>query len=79
MNTVKTLVINHVGEHPDDSARIAISPGMVKMVSSRDVNLHNRELKQVSVHFPDEVVVFTISGFELQTLEEVVAGYDFGD
>jgi hypothetical protein len=75
-NNLKVLRINHISENTEECARIAISPGMVNMVASRDIELMGRSLKQITVHFSDgDVISFNISGLELENLEEIVAGY----
>ena len=74
------LAIHHIDEDPESSARIAISPATVKLVASRDIQMNGRDLKSISIHFMDgEVVGFNISGLDLMNLEEVVAGYSFGE
>ena len=75
---LETLSIHHIGDDPKDSARVALNPGSIKMVSSRDVRKNDRDLKLTVIHFADgESVCFTISGLELEILEKVIAGYSF--
>jgi hypothetical protein len=77
-NDLKTLAIHHVGETSEDDARVAISPGQVKLVASRDIRLNGRDLKMVTIHFMDsEAFQFNISSIDLMNLENVIAGYSF--
>jgi hypothetical protein len=79
-NGLKTLAVHHIAEDAADCARIAISPGSVQLIASKDCHLNGRDLKQVTVHFQDgSAVPLTISSIDLLTLEEVIAGYSFGE
>lgn len=78
MERLKTLVIHHIADVEEDSCRVALSPGHIKYVASREIRKHDRDLKHITISFMDgEVEGFCISGLDLMTLEEVVASYSF--
>lgn len=75
---LKTLVIHHIADSEDDCCRVALSPGHVKFVASRDIRKNDRDLKHITVTFMDgDAQSFCVSGLDLMNLEEVVAGYNF--
>jgi len=75
-NRLKVLSIYNITDDPIQNDRIALAPETIKMVSSRDIRKNDRDVKQTSIYFNDgEVFNVIISGLDLMTLEEVVAGY----
>jgi hypothetical protein len=77
-NRLKTLVVHHIADREEDCCRIAFSPQHIKFVASNDVRKQERDLKNITITFMDgDIQGFCVSGLDLMTLEEVVAGYDF--
>lgn len=76
MNDLKILYVYHVGNTPEEDARIALAPSNIKLVASRDIKKNDRDLKEIHIFFMDgDNQLFEVSGLDLMRLESVVAGY----
>jgi len=74
----RTLVVNHIGNVPEEDMRVAISPPAVKYITSRDIKVNGRDLKDVMIIFNDsDHLPLTISAFELSVMEEICTGGTF--
>lgn len=74
--TMKVLSVYHIGDSSEEDAKLSFSPAEIKMIASRDVKKNGRDLKDIQVFFCDgDIQMFTVSGLDLMTLEQVVAGY----
>jgi len=77
MNLFKTLVVNHVGDTPEEDSRVAIAPDMVKYVSSKPLRLHGRDLMHSTVYLMDgDLLLLNLSSIDLSNLEECIAKID---
>lgn len=76
LEKMQILHVNHIGDTPEDVLRVSFAPSLVKMITSRDIRKHGRDLKDITVFFHDgDLQVFEVSGLDLMRLEQVVAGY----
>lgn len=73
---MKVLSVYHVGDTSEEDIKLSFSPNEIKMIASRDTKKNGRDLKDIQVFFCDgDVKMFTVSGLDLMTLEQVIAGY----